>query len=695
MAVETLLFLLLVIASVFTESQNYPREGPSVRTDLRLSRPLIGEDGRIYICGEKTLYAFESNGSIAWTSYLSYACNASMAPVHGTVGKLYLVAENRVLRINFSDVRSSPPAVEVFFGPEKGQAGAGDIIGLAASTLSSSVFINIKNRGLFAYKMHGKLHWSAGAVLYQYGYSLGCRKGVKDCSFSSSPVVDRCEASLYISNNAGELYSLSLRSPHFNWVQDLSSFDKNFTVTPGNNGRLYVTVPPLSLVLTLDVLKGNILWQTSIGPLGSAECEPVVDSNGWVSIGSLDGFLYSISPTGALKKYSKASEQDYVIQVSPHLDCSGNAVYMSQTEMEGKVVRTVGESTCVSAMKPKGVLFTMLVPATGVIHWSESYPGKVSSMLSQSDLKNFVLDEGLLLAFIAASSKFLFTEHMCQGTGKPLPCRSKHQKLLSTCSQARPRHHSNERTILLFLLLESILLVILAGLVRFCCIFWTKKKLQDQGLGSFLEKRRSLQLKKKEFDRTITQLEKKAANEAVAHEVIEEIGDLVRERESISRKLSTTYSLGRDGKGLRSESLLPVYDGKSRSFSFQSARKESVTIFHTLSNTSSGESSKERDSDGDFHEENQSSAKGKGKGKARAPVETESSSDDDVFEKGYHRSSSEPTSSSKGHASPFFMEQELTEEELNDVGKVVESATGSGRNRSMWLKRRKTLSSTN
>jgi outer membrane protein assembly factor BamB len=63
-------------------------EGPSVRTDLRLSRPLIGEDGRIYICSEKTLYAFESNGSIAWTSYLSYACNASMAPVHGTVGKV-------------------------------------------------------------------------------------------------------------------------------------------------------------------------------------------------------------------------------------------------------------------------------------------------------------------------------------------------------------------------------------------------------------------------------------------------------------------------------------------------------------------------------------------------------------------------------------------------------------------------------
>jgi hypothetical protein len=47
----------------------------------------------------------------------------------------------------------------------------------------------------------------------------------------------------------------------------------------------------------------------------------------------------------------------------------------------------------------------------------------------------------------------------------------------------------NERAIMLFLLFESAALIILAGLVRFCCIFWRKKKLQGQGLGSFLEKR--------------------------------------------------------------------------------------------------------------------------------------------------------------------------------------------------------------
>lgn len=83
-----------------------------------------------------------------------------------------------------------------------------------------------------------------------------------------------------ISNTEGELYSLSVRSPYFKWIQDFSSLDKFFTITPGNNGRLFVTVPVRALVLALDVSSGTVLWQRSIGPLSAAECAPVVDSNG-------------------------------------------------------------------------------------------------------------------------------------------------------------------------------------------------------------------------------------------------------------------------------------------------------------------------------------------------------------------------------------------------------------------------------
>lgn len=117
--------------------------------------------------------------------------------MQGQLWQIYLVAENRVLRINPLNIGTSEPAVEVFFGPKPGEEG-GVIIGIAVSTLSSSVFINVKNRGLFAYRLQGQLLWSTGPVLYQLGYRQGCRKNVKDCSFSSIPVIDQCEASLYV-----------------------------------------------------------------------------------------------------------------------------------------------------------------------------------------------------------------------------------------------------------------------------------------------------------------------------------------------------------------------------------------------------------------------------------------------------------------------------------------------------------------
>lgn len=96
---------------------------------------------------------------------------------------------------------------------------------------------------------------------------------------------------------------------------------------------------------------------------------------GWISVGSLDGLLYSFSPSGVLNKFSKSDTSDSVIQVSPLLDCSAYAVYISQTEMNQKITRTSGEYTFVSTMNPKSAVFSLLVPSTGAIYWSESYPG--------------------------------------------------------------------------------------------------------------------------------------------------------------------------------------------------------------------------------------------------------------------------------------------------------------------------------
>ncbi|KAK4488320.1 hypothetical protein RD792_004076 [Penstemon davidsonii] len=368
-------------------------EEPSKRPAHRLFKNLIGDDGRVYACAERTFFAFENNGSIAWTVQLNYMCNPNIAPVHGGSRKA------RVLKIHPLKIGTSEPAVEVFFGP-------GEIIGLFVSIPSSCVLISVQNRGLFAYRLHGQLQWSAGPVLYQHGYRQGCRENITDCYFTSVPVIDHCESSIYISNNLGELYSLSVRGPYFKWIQDLSSFGKTFTVTPGNNGRVYVTIQNNALVLALDVSTGNILWQGSFGPLSSSDYEPVIDANGWLSVGSLDGYLYSFSPTGDFKKFPRSASLSSVIQVNPILDCSGYAVYISQTEMEGKNSQIIGEYTYISAMKPRNVVFTLLNPASGSVYWSENDPSKFMLNLSQSDLKHFLLDERTVLAFAVVSSKF-------------------------------------------------------------------------------------------------------------------------------------------------------------------------------------------------------------------------------------------------------------------------------------------------
>ncbi|THG06035.1 hypothetical protein TEA_019402 [Camellia sinensis var. sinensis] len=596
------------------------------QTARRLSKPLIRDDGKIYSCSERNLFAFESNGSIAWTVNLNYICNVGIAPIHGGSRKIFLVAENKVLRINPLNIGTSESAVEVFFGSEAGDE-EGEIIGLSVSMLSSSVFINVKNKGIFAYRLQGQLLWIAGPLLYQSGYRQGCRKNDKDCYFTSTPVIDQCEATIYISNTEGELYALLVRSPRFKWIQDFSSLDKSFTITPGNNGLLYVTVPVRALVLALDVSTGTVLWQRSIGPLS------------WISIGSLDGFLYSFSPIGVPKKFPKAAALDSVVQVSPLLDCSGYAVYISQTEMEGKINHTIAEYTYISSMKPRNAVFTLLVPATGSIYWSESYSG---------------------------------------------------QKLASSCSHAEPNRvniHTGNARVVVFLLFESVILMVLVTVVRFCCLFWRKKKLQGQDLGKFLEKRRLLQLQKKAFDRTITEIKQKTAEEAVENEMIEKLGDLVRDKQDIERKLSTTYSLGRDRTGSKSKSLLPLYDGKTKSYSFQGSKKENVTIFHTLSDTSSAESSSEKEVELNFYENKELAVKAK----TKAPMKVDSASDDEIKEE-CEGTPSGSASGSKGFMNPLFLEDAFVEskEVKRHGGAEVREAMHSG-NRSI---RRRTLSST-
>ena len=101
--------------------------------------------------------------------------------------------------INSLNIGTPEPAVEPFFGNESAEEMSNEIIGLSANMLTSSVYMNIRNKGLFAYSLRGKLRWSIVPVLNQSGYRQGCRESVSDCYFTSTPVIDHCEASIYVS----------------------------------------------------------------------------------------------------------------------------------------------------------------------------------------------------------------------------------------------------------------------------------------------------------------------------------------------------------------------------------------------------------------------------------------------------------------------------------------------------------------
>lgn len=106
----------------------------------------------------------------------------------------------------------------------------------------------------------------------------------------------------------------------------------------------------------------------------------------------------------------------------------------------------------------------------------------------------------------------------------------------------------------------------------------------------------------------ISELGEKAAEEPMAGQVLEQLEGIVNAREGIEAKLSTAYSLGRDGMGPRPKPLLPLYDGKPKSYSFHSGYTENVTIFNTLSDSSSSsETSGEEDDDGEIEEDSSGS----------------------------------------------------------------------------------------
>ena len=114
------------------------------------------------------------------------------------VVQVYLVAEDKVIKVTPQNMHTAEPALEVFFSHNATSGRSEEIIGLAISGSYLSLFLTIRKRGLFAFSLRGELQWSIGPALNLFDYRLGCKRNVSGCYFDSAPVLDQCEGALYV-----------------------------------------------------------------------------------------------------------------------------------------------------------------------------------------------------------------------------------------------------------------------------------------------------------------------------------------------------------------------------------------------------------------------------------------------------------------------------------------------------------------
>jgi len=98
------LLLLLLVTLLFV-----PKTLCTVSTRHWLSKPLIGDDGRIYVCSDKTFLSFDTNGTIAWSIHVDYKCNVGLAPVHGGIGKVSAFCLNLKVCLVFNMCQGQTP----------------------------------------------------------------------------------------------------------------------------------------------------------------------------------------------------------------------------------------------------------------------------------------------------------------------------------------------------------------------------------------------------------------------------------------------------------------------------------------------------------------------------------------------------------------------------------------------------------
>ncbi|MCO5609630.1 hypothetical protein L7F22_063860 [Adiantum nelumboides] len=359
-----------------------------------LSKPAIGGE-LIYACANKEVVAFRGNGTIAWRVGMNQTCQTAVAPVIDYDGRVYVVADQTVVVVIPPSSAANSPSAADFFSmvPTTSLKAIGNyssITGLAVTSWSSVLYINT-GTGLHAFMFDGTPLWST-VVQFNNSAMLSpksmepCAHNMTNCTLLPYLAVDECDGSIYIARTDGWLFSFATWQPFLRWSYALSvDTPLSVKLVNGNNGRLYAAIAKYDMLYALSTEMGTLVWQAKVGPLSEASCVPSVDSLGFVSVGSLDGFLYVISPDGAyVRKYLAADN----------------------LSLQTDGTKGLGITQFL------GINIYMLVPSSGQVLWSTLYPGLFPVALLARDLSSYSVDPDWLIAITAIAN--LSSNSICE-----------------------------------------------------------------------------------------------------------------------------------------------------------------------------------------------------------------------------------------------------------------------------------------
>ncbi|KAI5063968.1 hypothetical protein GOP47_0020638 [Adiantum capillus-veneris] len=449
----------------------------------QLSKPTIGSDQLIYACANKEVVAFQGNGTIYWRVGMNQTCQTTIAPVIDYDGRVYVAADQTVVVVTPPSSAAEKPSAADFFSMVptmtlKAIGNFSSITGLAVTSWSSVLYINT-GTGLHAFMFDGTPLWS---TIVQFNNSAmvspksmgSCAYNMTNCTLLPYLAVDECDGSIYVARTDGWLFSYATWQPFLRWSYALSAdIPLSAKVITGNNGRVYAAIAKYDMIYAISTELGTLVWQVKVGPLSEASCTPRVDLLGFVSVGSLDGFLYVISPDGAfVRKYLAANNLSLVsILVAPVLDCSRKALFVAQTRVLSKtIMQKVDGTKGLGITQYLGINLYMLAPSSGQVLWSTLYPGLFPAALLTRDLSLYTIDPDWLIAITAIAN--LSSSSLCESE-ENLYKASCSEFLFTVSKTKNPGSNGPLIAFSISILIIFLLLSLLSALM-YCC--WRKKQ---------------------------------------------------------------------------------------------------------------------------------------------------------------------------------------------------------------------------